>query len=337
MRIRFLLFCSLVLAACLWILLNRTAKQTIISAGSHEVQVAHTNQQFTNQPLQTENSIVEKPSPTVITAKTASQTSNASQQIISEWQSPIEFYGKVVDENTNPIEGASVQFQWDESPTVDVARTSVTKSDSDGLFSLQGARGRSLEVSVSKEGYYTSRRDKTGYMFALATEKFSPSRLNPVIFHLRKKEAGENLIRVKQNYRVPRDGTPVGIDLTTGKAITEGGGDIVVQCWTDDQGKQSGQKYDWRCLVTIPNGGLVLSDEEFPFSAPENGYTPTNEIVMPADRPDWRNDVDLKFFYQLPNGHYGRMTFSMIAGGQHFCMIDSFLNPSGSKNLEPAQ
>jgi hypothetical protein len=31
------------------------------------------------------------------------------------------------------------------------------------------------------------------------------------------------------------------------------------------------------------------------------------------------------------------MIFSMIAGGHHFCMINSVLNPSGSRNLEPAQ
>ncbi len=36
----------------------------------------------------------------------------------------------------------------------------------------------------------------------------------------------------------------------------------------------------------------------------------------------------------MADGRYGRMTFSMIAGGQHFCMIDSFLNPSGARNWE---
>jgi hypothetical protein len=266
---------------------------------------------------------------------TSEASNDLMQSLVTEWQAPIDFYGKVVDENTNPIQGVSAQFQWDESPTQDVARIVMTKSDAEGLFSLQGQRGRSLEVSVSKEGYYSSRRDKTGYLYALAADKFSASMLNPVIFHLRKKSVGENLIGVKQNYRVPRDGTPFGIDLTTGKAITGGSGNFVVQCWTDDQGKRSGQRYDWHCLVTIPSGGLVLSDEEFAFLAPENGYALTNEIVMPADRPDWRNDVDLKFFYRLANGRYGRMTFSMIAGGDHFCMIDSVLNPSGSRNLEP--
>ena len=139
---------------------------------------------------------------------------------------------------------------------------------------------------------------------------------------------------MRQNYRVARDGTPLAIDLTNGKATTGGSDNLVVQCWTDDQGKLSGQKYDWHCRVTIPGGGLVLSDEEFPFSAPESGYAPSTEIEMLAARPDWKNDVDLKFFFRLSDGRYGRMTFSMIAGGQHFCMIDSLLNPTGFRNLE---
>ena len=83
--------------------------------------------------------------------------------------------------------------------------------------------------------------------------------------------------------------------------------------------------------------GLVLTNEEFAFLAPESGYKPSVEINMLADRPDWSSQVDLKFYYRLADGRYGRMTFSMIAGGQHFCMIDSVLNPTGSRNLEPGE
>jgi len=81
----------------------------------------------------------------------------------------------------------------------------------------------------------------------------------------------------------------------------------------------------------------VLTDEEFAFLAPESGYKPTAEINMPAGAQGWKDDVDLKFYYRLADGRYGRMTFSMIAGGQHFCMIDSVLNPTGSRNLEPME
>ena len=63
-------------------------------------------------------------------------------------------------------------------------------------------------------------------------------------------------------------------------------------------------------------------------------YSSSIVVSMPSDRPDWRNDIDLKLFFRLPDGHFGRMAFSIIAGGQHFCMLDSLLNPTGSRNLE---
>ena len=101
-----------------------------------------------------------------------------------------------------------------------------------------------------------------------------------------------------------------------------------------EQSHECGQPPLGALLSDIPAGGMVATDQEFAFLAPQEGYTASAEIAMPADRLDWKDDVDLKFFYRLADGRYGRMTFSMVAFGQHFCMIDSFLNPSGSRNLE---
>ena len=347
MRNRVYIFCIIVLAICFWLLLHRGAEAPKQATAEQEDLAVSTNQPIAKResanPPESPAAVKAQPFPkymptpaTVIPSATAEATNAHYQKMLALWQTPIEFYGKVIDENSNLVAGASIRFTWSETPTETGDRTLMTESDAVGLFSLQGKHGPSFDVSVSKAGYYSSRQDRTGFSYGpLAPGAFSPSILNPVVFHLLKKGVGEKLVGVKQNYRVPRDGTPVGIDLTTGKATTGGSGNLVVQCWTDDEGKRSGQRYDWHCLITIPGGGLVISDDEFPFLAPERGYAPTNEIAMPADRPDWRNDVDVKFFYQLPNGSYGRMTFSMVAGGQHFCMIDSLLNPIGSRNLEP--
>lgn len=258
--------------------------------------------------------------------------------LLDKWQAPIDFYGKVIDQNSNPVNMANIHFQWNEFPTEDGMRNADIRSDTQGLFSLEGAIGLTLKVSVGKNGYYSSSMNNNFYTYgSLGGAKFFPDSQNPVVFHLRKKGRGESLITLKRNYRIPRDGTPTAINLSSGASSTSDNGDFVVQCWTKDAGKHSGKKYDWHCVMTIPGGGAITNDDEFAFEAPETGYKPSLEISMPADRPDWRNDVDLKFYYLLANGCYGRMTFSMIAGGQHFCMIDSVFNPSGSRDLEPAQ
>jgi hypothetical protein len=255
--------------------------------------------------------------------------------LLANWQAPIEFFGKVVDENGNPVSGASVNFHWVEFPDENGNRSTNTESDAEGLFSLRGVCGPILTVLVSKEGYYPRRGG--AHYGPLAAESFSPDPKDPVVFVLRKKGTPEPLVAINRSYQIPRGGTPVSINLETGNAMTGRSGHLVVQCWTEDSGKRSGEKYDWRCLITIPGGGLALTEEEFPFLAPENGYVPTTEIVMPAARPDWKSDVELKFYYRLADGRFGRMTFSMIAGGDHFCMIESFLNPTGSRNLEPKE
>jgi len=343
MRTSIKIFCASVIAAiCLLVWFSHTTKPQANTSPQSENTL--TNQPTRSEPpkavenRQTSNVARTTTAPSVAISRHATRrdTNAMVAQALAVWQGSIEFYGKVVDENSNAVAGATASFDWVETPTEEGNRRTNTESDLEGLFSLHGQLGLNLGVSVSKVGYYNSRRDNDSFNYgALRGESFSPDPRNPVIFHLRKKGIGENLIGVKQNYRVARDGTPLGINLTTGKTTTGGSGDFVVRCWTDDQGKRSGPKYDWRCLVTIPGGGMVPTDEEFPFVAPEDGYTLTNEIAMPTGRTNWTSQVDLKLYFRLADGRYGRMKFSMIAGGQHFCMIDSVLNPSGSRNLEP--
>lgn len=344
MRKRIWIVCAVALTVLLLFLLFRAREQQQTALPEQEQRQASEQPSRPEGPKSPQTQQAQNPVtppaivPGVTTAPAASvENSNAlPAELLNTWQAPIEFYGKVVDENTNPVAGAAVNFHWVETPTEDGNRTSATQSDAAGLFSLTGARGPSLSVSVSKEGYYTSRSGLPDFKYGFfAHQEFSPDAANPVIFKLRKKGTPEPLVAMKRNYRMPRDGTPVAIDVATGEKATGESGNLVVRCWTNDQGKRSGEKYDWRCVVAIPGGGAVATDEEFPFLAPETGYQPTAEINMPADQDGWKDDVDLKFFYRLADGRYGRMTFSMIAGGQHFCMIDSVLNPTGSRNLEP--
>jgi hypothetical protein len=333
------IFCVLAVIVCLLLLFKVEQPNKIVVSAQNEAltnivgqvrQTVSTNQNLSS-PMAGRLSVSN-----AVAALTALGTSNVvDPRILEAWQTPIVFYGKVIDANSNAVASVNIHFRWSEKPTEDGMRTSDTKTDSEGLFSLQGVVGRSLTVSFSKDGYYSSHNGQRTFLYALGADIYSPDQLNPTIFTLYQKGNAEALISLKQNYRIPRDGTPVAIDLVTGKTVTGDTSDFIVQCWTDDQGKRSGQKYDWRCLVTIPNGGIVLTDSEFPFLAPETGYVSTNLIAIGAEQQGWTSEISEKFYYQLSDGRYGRMKFSMIAGGDNCFMIDSVLNPSGSRNLEP--
>jgi hypothetical protein len=81
---------------------------------------------------------------------------------------------------------------------------------------------------------------------------------------------------------------------------------------------------------------VQTNNDQFPFLAPTDGYLPEDKISMPVV-PDvnWKQDVQRSYYFHTAAGNFGSMNFRMIAHGDHFCLIDSFLNPSGSQNLEP--
>lgn len=72
-----------------------------------------------------------------------------------DWKTPIEFYGKIVDERAAPVPEANVTFLW-----TDLSREGSsqlkTLSDEQGMFALKGVRGKTLVIEIRKEGYYTS-------------------------------------------------------------------------------------------------------------------------------------------------------------------------------------
>jgi hypothetical protein len=161
-----------------------------------------------------------------------------------------------------------------------------------------------------------------------------PTKDNPAIFVLQKMGIAEPLIQISsRTYRIPRNGTPVEVDLTTGQVSVLG--HLRVETWTEDQAKDAKQHYNWRCRISVPQGGLVERKGQFDFQAPVDGYKRSDDIMMLQTADKWQPQAKRNYFIQLPEGKYGRLTFYMIAQGDHFFEIESYLNPRpGSRNLE---
>lgn len=200
--------------------------------------------------------------------------------------------------------------------------------------------GLGIAIQVSKEGYYQLKEsDGTfGYSKAGGQTNPHPDPKSPAIFVLRTMGKPEPLVKIDNYIRVPKNGTPTEVSLTSGNVVANGKGELKVETWTDDQGRppHSSQPYDWRCRITVSGGGLVKRTGEFDFEAPESGYAPSDEIDMPASLGNqWREHSARQYFLKLSNNRYARVEFEMIAGGDHFFHITSYLNPQpGSRNLE---
>ena len=261
-----------------------------------------------------------------------------NQSALAHWQTPINFYGRVVDENTNPVAGASITFGWSESPTEAGARRATTTSDTEGLFSLLDKRGPSLDVWVGKEGYYSAHGGQQGFSYMGAMAGFKPDALNPIIFQLRKKGQGaelvtsENGMRPDLAVRVPINGAPVNVDLLQKKAGTSG--DLAVSQDKPDY-SQWQQATNWSFHMSIPNGGFVGQNDEFPFEAPESDYQPTVDLNFVKGEPDWTTHFVTNYYIVF--GQPQKYGWLRVEGdiAQETIFLKYAINPTGSRNLEP--
>jgi len=256
------------------------------------------------------------------------------------WRTPIEFFGKVIDDDSNPVFHAEIQLAWTDTSTQGHSER-VVYTDTNGNFALKGVGGYALTIRALKDGYYTSKSNQPGFFYAGQDSNFVANSSMPIVFHLKKKRSAEPLIvirgaglRTMRDFLVPKDGSPVEISLSSGKQVASGLGDFKVQCWTRDE-IRTGRGYDWKCRLSVPDGGIQESSQEFPFLAPEDGYLPAIEIEMPANLGErWSVQAERQYFIRSKSGSFARIRFIMIAGGGHFFRLESFLNPTGSRNLE---
>lgn len=266
--------------------------------------------------------------------KRQEQRKLAREKSLNEWKTPIEFYGRVIDESNNVIPGAKVNYSCnDTSPT----GTSYyhMQSDANGGFSFKGIQGMLLEVDVSKEGYYSYDPHGQFFYYAGQDQNFVPDAGNPVVFRLRKKGEGADLI--KADYppfahvaQLKHDGTPVELDLLNGTTST---GQLKLE-FQRNLSEKNPKLFDWKLQLTMAGGGFIGTDEEFPFTAPETNYQSPLIFDMPTNNPEWQGEIHTNYYFQLPDGKYGRMSFEFLPWNGVFT-IHSLINPSGSRNLEP--
>jgi hypothetical protein len=265
---------------------------------------------------------------------TAEESNAANQQLIRVWQTPIDFYGKVVDESSAPVPKATIEFTWMELPTEDGSRYTNTQSDANGLFSLQGQHGPTVQIQVGKDGYY-SRRGGARYGPG-DTPEFLADPRNPVIFLLRKKGQGAELItsengaRLKVDVRISKDGTPVRVDILQ-KAPSPTGQLEISQNkppWRDAT--------NWSFSMSIADGGFVENADEFQFEAPDTKYLPSVEYHFTKSETNWTTQVSKQFYISFGQPRkYGWLRIESNLA-QETIFLTYAINPTGSRNLEPS-
>ena len=260
---------------------------------------------------------------------------------------PIEFYGKVVDQDNNPIAGVKVKIgvRWTQELSLpgtskDVFNRFELTTDAEGLFKLTDTKGSVLGIdALEKEGYEPSprvTRQSYWYWSSGLPQKYTPDLRHPEIFRMWKDAGAERLVRKGIASPLRYDGTPTTLDLVNGSASNTG--DLRVTLMRNPQQIVSGQhNYEWTLTVEALNGGLIESSDEQMYRAPDEGYQSKLVVHMPANDPNWADEKSFNLYVKLRGNLYGRAEVKALVGSDRATTpfyVTSFINPRGSRNLE---
>jgi hypothetical protein len=277
------------------------------------------------------------------------QTIRLEQDIASK-NIPVDFYGLVIDQNSNPLPGVEIKSgvrHWKMVPPeyglvgADEIPLKATTGP-DGRFELTGASGDVFGVLLFKDGYDAGPEK---YGFGAGSYSYA----NPVIFKMWSTNFHEPLITGNKSFEIVPDGRSYFINLTDGTISESPGGDLKVWIQYTNHVVQR-QRYDWSAGIEAINGGLlevpqaIMNSGFWPdppfamYSAPADGYIPSfgfkNQI-----KGGQSGEIGLRYFYlHLKGGtEYGRMTVNLFAPYGHLhpglVCISYAINPSGSRIL----
>lgn len=259
-----------------------------------------------------------------------------------EWKMPINFYGRVVDQDDQPVSGAAIRFLWNDTSARGTSKAETT-SDASGRFSLLNKKGKALSVKVSKDGYHTLEGSSgVGFEYAAFFEGnyHRPDPMNPVIFRLLKKLDPQPLIarHVSEYLPLGYDGEIYYYNVRTGSLSRQAPASDALKFNFERSQSPQGKPFDWKWKVEVVKGGLLETKEEFAQLAPEEGYVISWEVSHTADAQPFRRSAQVRFFVRLAEDCYARVEIllshpNLRSEGPNLT-VNSFLNPSGSRNLE---
>lgn len=275
------------------------------------------------------------------------------------------FYGRVLDQNDQPVAGADVslsiqKFSFNMSAMFSQAKDFKVKTDSEGNFMVSGESGRSLYVeTIQKEGteFLFKQNKNRGFNYDSSDgQKYHiPDKANPVIFRIRKKTQtptfllSQNALNIKSGAAEP--GRAGGYDFINNHRLDDVGRRVFNSnpVFPDIQLQARFNTNDATWMVVLSpgdnKGGIILS-EQMLYEAPETGYqpevafTPENPYVVTTKENKNRAPAKTKYIYLRSRepAIYTRIEIKSASADKDGVYLsgESVTNPYGDRNLERA-
>lgn len=236
---------------------------------------------------------------------------------------PITFYGRVVDQDGNPVWHARVlgtttkvkDFSVDELLEGKVRLVTDSVGEDTGLtgtFRLGGQRyrmkGRLLEIEIEKYGYDSPPKAHFVYDPERQDVLHRPDPRNPVVFVLHRNEEpyDSRSDRVTFNIEGFDPERIYTVDLLENRAyigVSELG-DLVVEAHNEGRGMDEvtqrpvrGHDFKWSVALRMPGGGLIDSGEKLNWPMPKEGYQETIGYRSPKAKQELSPDLKRQYFF----------------------------------------
>jgi hypothetical protein len=220
--------------------------------------------------------------------------------VIGSLSTSIDFYGKLLDQDDRPIEGAVVTIHVRHfspiPPFFMGTKYLSSKTGQDGIFEVHPGRGLDLFITkFSKEGYEFrfDMNPENGFQYGGSGGEvvFVPDKNNPVIFRLRKKLQNRTYLFKDRDwgFRISSDqpNTWKATDTVEKRKIQpfdeSDGNEHEVTCDLKYRAVLDEEAKEWSVYFSAcgAEGGVVVGPEEL-YEAPKEGYRDEWRIVIPV-------------------------------------------------------
>ncbi len=350
MRPQFVISVLVLTAVALAILFWRRPFQAPVNVGQPQATA-----QSTNTPIATANKSTSAVAPTPTPPPSANQprivtgkveTPEQAKQEIESANVPVDFYGKVIDQDSNALSGVDIKItvrHWTMPDlSLQPAGSKIFGIDREiPLEQTSGTDGRFEITGATGDVFYLESIQKDGYEVEPCQRNFgavSGSYENPFIFKMWSTNIHEKLISGGKSFDIVPDGRPYFINLTDDTISESGTGDLKVWIQYTNQIVR-GQVYDWSAGIEVINGGLLEEPlGSAMYGAPTDGYVPAFQLQGQI-KGGQRGDIgERQFYLRLSNGQeYGQMSIGLYAPFNDqtpgLIHLSYAINPSGSRIL----
>jgi hypothetical protein len=323
--------------------------ESIVRAGGHEITMKHrdgTVDHASDNISLRATSRVANPIP-IDQLNALDKRSQKTELWVKSKNVPIEFWGRVVDQDDHPLADVQVQYhvrQWFYVPPLKVDAHFPERSvltDASGAFQMLDNLGDVLTIrTLVKAGYEPEPNALRSFGYNIS-DNIKPDANRPVVFKMWQTNAKQAaLVTGNKFFTIIPDGRYYTLDLLNGTLLDgETAGDLRLRL-NRSPNASWGKRYDWSFELKAVNGGILPESnrDASMYLAPESGYNTNYQFAFGAPDDTWSYLVERRFYLTSREGmHYARMDVEIHAfylkDNQARFAIKYAVNPTGGRVL----